>query len=153
MLSNILSVLLSITSIVSAFLLIGIILIQQSKSGGGLGAVSGGVTESMFGASAGNVLTKATTWIAAIFLLSTLFLATVIGRLRDNTSAAERIPQSATIDTSSAAAKAVAPVEVAVEKTEAAVPAEAAAEKTEAAVPAEAAVKKTEAAAPAAPVE
>lgn len=91
MLSTILSVLLSIISIVSAFLLIGIILIQQSKSGGGLGAVSGGMTESMFGASAGNVLTKATTWIAAIFLVSTLFLATVIGRLRDDTSVAESL--------------------------------------------------------------
>ena len=107
MMSTILNVLLSIVSIVSAFLLIGIILIQQSKSGGGLGAVSGGMTESMFGASAGNVLTKATTWIAAIFLVSTLFLATVIGRLRDDTSAAELIPQAATIETTSAPAAAV----------------------------------------------
>jgi preprotein translocase subunit SecG len=99
MLSSILSVLLSIVSIVSAFLLIGIILIQQSKSGGGLGAVSGGMTESMFGASAGNVLTKATTWIAAVFLLSTLFLATVVGRMRNDVSAAELIPQAVSIET------------------------------------------------------
>ena len=126
MLSSILSVLLSIVSIVSAFLLIGIILIQQSKSGGGLGAVSGGMTESMFGASASNVLAKATTWIAAIFLLSTLFLATVIGRLRNDTSAAERIPQAVKMDSSKV------PAEAAVEKTEAGAAAEAAVEKTEA---------------------
>lgn len=141
MMSTILNVLLSIVSIVSAFLLIGIILIQQSKSGGGLGAVSGGMTESMFGASAGNVLTKATTWIAAIFLVSTLFLATVIGRLRDDTSAAELIPQAATIDTTSVPATAAAAekVDAAAEKTEVA------AEKTDAAA------EKTEATAPAAP--
>ncbi len=147
MMSTILNVLLSIVSIVSAFLLIGIILIQQSKSGGGLGAVSGGMTESMFGASAGNVLTKATTWIAAIFLVSTLFLATVIGRLRDDTSAAELIPQAATIDTTSAPAAAAAEkVDAAAEKVDAA------AEKVDAAAEkVDDAAEKTETAAPAAP--
>ena len=118
MMSTVLSVLLSLVSIVSAFLLIGIILIQQSKSGGGLGAVSGGMTESMFGASAGNVLTKATTWIAVIFMVSTLFLATVIGRLRNDTSAAELIPQAATINTNSTTAETA--VDAAAEKVDAA---------------------------------
>ena len=73
-------VLLTIISILSAIFLIGIILIQQNKAGGGLGAMSGGWTESTFGASADNVLTKGTTWGAAIFLVSTLFLAAVTGR-------------------------------------------------------------------------
>lgn len=87
-----LKVLLYIVSILSSLLLIGIIMIQQNKSGGGLGAVSGGVTEQMFGTSAGNILTKATTWLAVIFLVSTLFLGTVIGRLEKmNTSVAEKI--------------------------------------------------------------
>ena len=67
-------------------------MIQQNKSGGGLGAVSGGVTEQMFGTSAGNILTKTTTWLAVIFLVSTLFLGTVIGRLEKmNTSVAETL--------------------------------------------------------------
>ena len=73
-------VLLTIISILSAIFVIGIILIQQNKAGGGLGAVSGGWTESTFGASADNILTKGTTWGAAIFLISTLFLAAVTGR-------------------------------------------------------------------------
>ena len=87
-----LKVLLYIVSITSSILLIGIIMIQQNKSGGGLGAVSGGMTEQMFGTSAGNILTKTTTWLAVIFLVSTLFLGTVIGRLEKlNTSVAEKL--------------------------------------------------------------
>jgi len=76
-----LKVLLYTVSILSAILLIGIIMIQQNKAGGGLGAVSGGTAESLFGTSAGNILTKATTWLAIVFLLSTLLLGTVIGRM------------------------------------------------------------------------
>ena len=79
-------------SILSSILLIGIIMIQQNKSGGGLGAVSGGTAESIFGTSAGNILTKTTTWLAVIFLISTLLLGTVIGRLEKmNTSVAETL--------------------------------------------------------------
>lgn len=105
MLSTILSVFLAIVSITCAFLMIGVILIQQNKAGGGLGAVSGGMTESMFGAAATNVLTKATTWIAAIFLLSTLLLASVTGRLgRSNVSAAEKVAPPAAAATSAAPA-------------------------------------------------
>ena len=74
-------VLLTIISILSAIFLIGIILLQQNKAGGGLGAMSGW-TESTFGASADNVLMKGTTWAASIFLVSTLFLAAVTGRWR-----------------------------------------------------------------------
>ena len=95
-----LKVLLYIVSITSSILLIGIIMIQQNKSGGGLGAVSGGVTEQMFGTSAGNILTKTTTWLAVIFLISTLLLGTVIGRLEKmNTSVAETLveEQAATV--------------------------------------------------------
>ncbi|MBP1583323.1 MAG: preprotein translocase subunit SecG [Victivallales bacterium] len=83
-------VLLTIVAVVSALLLIGIVLIQNNKSGGGLGAVSGGVTETMFGASASNMLIKGTVWIAVIFLVSTLLLAMVTGRGRSFSSAAEK---------------------------------------------------------------
>lgn len=81
-------------SILSSILLICIIMIQQNKAGGGLGAVSGGTAENIFGTSAGNVLTKATTWLAVIFLASTLLLGTVIGRMaKGNVSVSEQLLQ------------------------------------------------------------
>jgi len=60
--------------LLAALLLIGIILIQQSKAGGGLGAVGGGTTETVFGATAGNVLTKGTVILASIFLGAALLV-------------------------------------------------------------------------------
>ena len=85
--------LLYLLSISSALLLIGVIMIQQSKSGGGLGAVSGGAAETMFGTEATNVLTKATTWLAVVFLSSTLVLGAVIGRVKqgESTSVVEKL--------------------------------------------------------------
>ena len=128
-------VLLTIISILSAIFVIGIILIQQNKAGGGLGAVSGGWTESTFGASADNVLTKATTWASAIFLISTLLLAAVTGRWG---TGRKSIIESADIP-AKPATEAV--------KVEEAKPAEAA--KVEEAKPAEAAPAKAEEAKPA----
>ncbi len=62
-----------------SLLLIGLILIQPSKSGG-MGAAFGGIGESVFGGKAGSHLTKATVWMTAIFLVLTLVLAVLIGR-------------------------------------------------------------------------
>lgn len=90
-----LKVLLYTVSILSAILLIAIIMIQQNKAGGGLGAVSGGTAENIFGTSAGNILTKTTTWLAVIFLLSTLLLGTVIGRMNKK-SVSETLLQDTT---------------------------------------------------------
>ena len=90
-----LKVLLYTVSILSAILLIEIIMIQQNKAGGGLGAVSGGTAENIFGTSAGNILTKTTTWLAVIFLLSTLLLGTVIGRMNKK-SVSETLLQDTT---------------------------------------------------------
>ena len=54
--------------------LIGLILLQKSKNEGlGLAFGSGG-GDSLFGARAGNVLTKATVVIGCVFLLNTLVL-------------------------------------------------------------------------------
>ena len=64
--------------VIISILLIGIILIQPSKSGG-MGAAFGGVGESVFGAQAGSHLTKATVVMTAIFLELSLFLAALIG--------------------------------------------------------------------------
>ena len=76
---NAIIVLLTAIDVLAALLLIGIILIQQSKSGGGLTAMGGGMTESVFGAAAGNVLTKGTVTLASIFLGITLILAVITG--------------------------------------------------------------------------
>jgi preprotein translocase subunit SecG len=64
--------------VIISILLIGIILIQPSKSGG-MGAAFGGVGESVFGAQAGSHLTKATVVMTAIFLALSLLLAALIG--------------------------------------------------------------------------
>lgn len=59
-------------------LLIGIILIQPSKSGG-MGSAFGGIGESVFGGKTGSHLTRATVWMIAAFLVLTLLLAVLIG--------------------------------------------------------------------------
>lgn len=65
--------------VIIALLLIGIILIQPSKSGG-FGGSFGGVGESVFGAHAGSHLTKITVVLISLFLFFTLLLATITGR-------------------------------------------------------------------------
>ena len=72
---------LTAVEVVVAILLITVILIQPSKAGGGLGSVGGGVAEQVFGATAGNVLTKTTVWLSAIFMIITLALV-VLGAHR-----------------------------------------------------------------------
>lgn len=54
--------------------LIGLILLQKSKSDGLGAAFGGGGNDSLFGARAGNVLTKATVGIGIAFLVNTLIL-------------------------------------------------------------------------------
>ena len=70
-----------------SLLVIGIILIQPSKSGG-MGAAFGGIGESVFGAQAGSHLTKATVIMTGVFFLLALILASLIGHgYRDDNSA------------------------------------------------------------------
>lgn len=67
--------LLYVLEIIVCFLLGGIILLQKPKDGGIGVSFGGGMGESLFGAQMGNVLTKATVILAAIFLLNTLILS------------------------------------------------------------------------------
>ena len=64
--------------IICSILLIGIILIQRTR-GQGVGGLAFGVGmgESLFGAQAGNVLTKITVILAVVFLLNTTILAMI----------------------------------------------------------------------------
>ena len=61
--------------ILVAVLLIGIILLQRSKEQGLGLAFGSGMGEALFGAEAGNVLTKATVILSIVFMLNTIALA------------------------------------------------------------------------------
>lgn len=65
-----------IIEVLCGALLVGVILLQRTKSQG-LGGMAFGASigESVFGSRAGNVLTKATVILGCIFLANTLFLA------------------------------------------------------------------------------
>lgn len=76
---SILAVILYALIFIIALLLIALILVQPSKSGG-FGASFGGVGESIFGGQAGSHLTKMTVWMTSLFFLLALLLAVVIGR-------------------------------------------------------------------------
>jgi preprotein translocase subunit SecG len=62
--------------VVSCFLLIVVVLMQSSKGGGLSGAFGGGGGEAMFGGrEAATFLSKATTYLAIIFMVTSLSLA------------------------------------------------------------------------------
>lgn len=70
-----------VLEIIVSVLLILVVLVQPSKSGGGLGgAIGGGMGEQLFGARTGNVLTRATIVLATVFLVNTLGLAFLYSR-------------------------------------------------------------------------
>ena len=73
--TDILRTLLLILEAVSSILLIGIILIQKSKGGGLGGSAFGGSAETIFGARAGNFLTKITIGRTIFFMVNTLALS------------------------------------------------------------------------------
>lgn len=97
--------------VILSLLLIGIILVQPSKSGG-MGAAFGGVGESVFGAQASSHLTKATVILTAVFFVLTLVLAALIGHgWRDNAGSGvtELIEARQTATTPAAAPATAAP--------------------------------------------
>jgi len=113
-------------TVVVSLLLIGIILIQPSKSGG-MGAAFGGVGESVFGGKAGSHLTKATVVMTAIFFVIALLLAALIGhgvKLEEkNDGITRELTQSAAAEKAPAKAPAAVPAKaVAPAKAPAAVP-------------------------------
>ncbi|MEA2012719.1 MAG: preprotein translocase subunit SecG [Verrucomicrobiota bacterium] len=80
---------LTILVVLIAIFLTFIILAQRSKSGGGLGAVSGGTSEAVFGANAGNILKKITTWTIVVFFSMTLALCVLSGHRTQKASLVE----------------------------------------------------------------
>lgn len=80
MLFVIIKFLLVTMEVVSALLLIGVVLIQKSKSQGAGLAFGSGMGETLFGGQISNVLTKITVIIAVVFLLNTVFLTLLTTR-------------------------------------------------------------------------
>lgn len=75
-------------------MLIGLILLQKSKSEGLGLAFGAGAGESLFGARAGNVLSRATVILGIVFLANSLLLGVLFAQ-KDKTLM-EQIPVSAT---------------------------------------------------------
>lgn len=85
---DVITVVLYTLVIIVALLLIGLVLIQQSK-GGGFGGSFGGVGESVFGAHAGSHLTKLTVILTTSFFVLTLLLAVIVGHSNRGRSVVE----------------------------------------------------------------
>jgi len=64
----------AIIHVAACFFLIAVVLLQTGK-GADIGAVFGGSSQTIFGSSgAGNLLTRLTTWTAAVFMVTSIFL-------------------------------------------------------------------------------
>jgi preprotein translocase subunit SecG len=72
---TVLTYLLLLLQAIVCFLLISIILVQRTKSQGMGMAFGAGMGETLFGSHVGNVLTKATVFLAITFLVNTTVLA------------------------------------------------------------------------------
>ncbi len=69
-----------VVEVLCCLLLIGMILLQKSKSEGLGLAFGAGAGESLFGARAGNVLTKATVILGIVFMANSLLLGNLFAR-------------------------------------------------------------------------
>ncbi|NCC51444.1 MAG: preprotein translocase subunit SecG [Spartobacteria bacterium] len=74
---EILRYILIIVEVLCSLLLIGLVLLQKTKSEGLGLAFGSGMGETLFGSRAGNVLSKATVTLTIVFLLNTILLAVV----------------------------------------------------------------------------
>ena len=103
--------------VILAVLLIALILVQPSKSGGGFGSAFGGLGESVFGAQAMSHLSKLTVWCISIFFVLTLASAIVAGHMQ--TADSSVVEEESSIALAAAdddeAAEAVKPADTAAE--------------------------------------
>lgn len=87
---GIIRVLLILVEVVCCLLLVGVILLQKSKSEGLGLAFGSGMGETLFGSRAGNVLTKITVTLALVFLVNTAILGMLFTRAHDASIIDER---------------------------------------------------------------
>jgi preprotein translocase subunit SecG len=95
---EILKVLLVVVEVVSCLLLVGVILLQKSKSEGLGLAFGSGMGETLFGSRAGNVLTKITVTLGLVFLGTTAILGILFTRSHETSIIDQRtapLPMSA----------------------------------------------------------
>ena len=107
---NILTVLCYAMIVVVALLLIGLIMIQPSKSGG-MGVAFGGIGEA-FGGKAGSHLTKTTVILTAIFFVIALALAALIGHGGGKTEVSDEFDKALTVQETKAVADTAEKAEV-----------------------------------------
>ena len=82
---TVLKYLLTAVELICCAMLVGVILIQRTKSQGIGVALGGAMGEQLFGTQMGNVLTKATVILGIVFLINTTILA-VLGTVRREAS-------------------------------------------------------------------
>jgi preprotein translocase subunit SecG len=83
--------------VIVSILMVLAILAQRTKSDGGVGAaLGGGMAEAAFGAESGNILTKATTYLAVTFFVLSLglYLGYIYNHRRAAEAAAGALPSS-----------------------------------------------------------
>ena len=84
-----------IIEVIACLLLAFAIMLQKPKEGGLGGVVGGSMGEAVFGADAGNILVKVTTWLAVILLANTLLIARVYAGASKSTSVMSSMPAAA----------------------------------------------------------
>ncbi len=94
-----------VVEVLCCLLLIGLVLLQKSKSEGLGLAFGAGAGESLFGARAGNVLSKATVVLGIVFMANTLLLGVLFAQ-RDKT-----LMEQATVPAAQPAAMQTQPVD------------------------------------------
>ena len=116
--------------VLACLFMILLVLMQPSKADGGLGAAFGsGATDTLFGARTGNILTKATVWLAVILFVNSILLGFLFSRQSSAVLDAVKKAPPAAVQKAEPAAKdkkAAAPAT----ESKAAAPASAPAEKT-----------------------
>ena len=91
-------ILLVILHVIVCLFLIGVVLLQQSKSADLSGAFGGQGSQTAFGPrGAANLLTRLTTWSAIIFMLTSIGLTIMLSRTSTNRSVLSDTPSSQTV--------------------------------------------------------
>ena len=105
---SILATILNTLVVLLAILLIALILVQPSKSGGGFGSAFGGLGESVFGEQAMSHLSKLTVWCISIFFILTLASAIVAGHIHTGDSSVVAGESSLALDAAAPAVEVTA---------------------------------------------
>ncbi|MBN1114539.1 MAG: preprotein translocase subunit SecG [Oligoflexia bacterium] len=108
--------LLVVIHIITCIFLILFVLLQAGK-GAEVGATFGGISQTYFGTQGGNVLTKITTTLAFVFMLTSIGLTALHHRKTMETVMQDEKP-AVTTETAAPAADAVAPENAQTEGTE-----------------------------------